>query len=143
MSLLKPGLSTPFHIDFDWWAKNDRDWHVFLRSLLCAEHQQSLADVPADAMIDWIDPKTAEVKQVDGVQNALIRHCALQPDFVTERTTVVESVFRLLLVNGNQPMSAAELAKKLGKSADTILRTLGGRQVYRGIRPVVAEAEPG
>jgi len=142
MSLLKPGLNTPFHIDFDWWAKNDRDWHVFLRSLLCAEHQQSLADVPEDVMIDWIDPKTAEVKQVDGVQHALIGHCALQPDFVTERTTVVEAVFRLLLVNGNQPMSAAELAKKLGKSADTILRTLGGQHVYRGIRPVIPAAEP-
>jgi hypothetical protein len=55
----------------------------------------------------------------------------------------VEAVFRLLLVNGNQPMSAAELAKKLGKSADTILRTLGGQHVYRGIRPLVPAAEPG
>ena len=145
MSLLKPTLSTPFHIDFEWWGNNDRDWHVFLRSLLCAEHQQSLADVPEDALIDWIDPKTAEVKQVDGVQNALIGHCALQPDFVDAHTTVVEAVFRLFLVNGNQPMSAADLGKRLGKSADTILRTLGSGRVYRGLRPVVAaeaESEP-
>ena len=40
MSLLKPGIQTPFHIDFAWWEQNDRDWHVYLRSLLCAEHQR-------------------------------------------------------------------------------------------------------
>ena len=140
MSLLKPTLNTPFHIDFDWWAKNDRDWHVFLRSLLCPEHQQSLADVPADATIDWIDPRTAEVKLVDGVQNALIGHCALQSDFITAQTTVVEAVFRRFLVNGNKPMSAVELGKQLGRPADTILRTLAGPRVYRGLKPVVAQA---
>ncbi len=135
MSLLKPTTNSPFHIDFAWWEKNDRDWHVFLRSLLCAEHQQSLADVAADAQIDWIDPKTAEVQQVDAIRHALMTHCALQPDFLDEHTTVVEAAFRLLLVNGNQPMTAAELAKRLGRPADTILRTLTGPRVYRGLRP--------
>jgi hypothetical protein len=67
-----------------------------------------------------------------------MNHCALQPAFVDARTTVVEAVFRHMLVNGNQPMSAEELGKKLGKSPDTILRTLGGQHVYRGLRPVDA-----
>jgi hypothetical protein len=138
MSLLKPTLKTPFHIDFEWWEKNDRDWHVFLRSLLCADHQQAFADLPEEERIDWIDPKTAEVRQVDGIQHTLMNHCALQPDFLNERTTVVEGAFRLLLANGNQPMSAAELGKRLGRPADTILRTLAGTRVYRGLRPVGA-----
>lgn len=139
MSLLKPGLRTPFHIDFAWWEHSDRDWRVFLRSLLCAEHQQSMADLPDEAMLDWIDPKTAEVHQVDGIQHALMNHCALQPEFVTARTTVVEGVFRVLLVNGNQPMSAIDLSKRLGRPAETILRTLAGPRVYRGLRPLGAE----
>ena len=138
MSLLKPTAKTPFHIDFEWWERNDRDWRVFLRSLMCAEHQQVLAEVPADSLIDWIDPKTAEVRQVDGIQQALMSHCALQPDFLNAQTTVVEGVFRLLLVNGNQPMSASELSKKLGRPADTILRTIAGPRVYRGLRPIGA-----
>lgn len=141
MSLLKPTTKTPFHIDFDWWERNDRDWHVFLRSLLCAEHQQTLADVPEDAQLDWIDPKTAEVRRVDGIQHALMHHCALQPDFVNERTTVVEAVFRVLLVNGNQPMSTEQLSKKMAKPAETILRTLAGPRVYRGIRPLGADEQ--
>ncbi len=77
MSLLKPTAKTPFHIDFEWWEHNDRDWRVFLRTLLCAEHQESLADMAEDARIDWIDPRTAEVKQVDGIQHTLMHHCAL------------------------------------------------------------------
>ena len=40
-SLIKPTLQTPFHIDFDWWQKSERDWHVYLRSLLCSEHQDT------------------------------------------------------------------------------------------------------
>jgi hypothetical protein len=67
----------------------------------------------------------------------------LQPEFLGERTTVVEGVFRLLLVNGNMPMSPVELSSKLGRPADTILRTLSGPRVYRGLRPVDASvAEP-
>jgi hypothetical protein len=138
VSLLKPGLQTPFNIDFAWWEQNDRDWHVYMRSLLCPEHQLAFNDVQEDTLIDWIDPVTAEVKQVNGVQHALMSHCALQPDFVDPHTAMVEAVFRVFLVNGNQPMSAAELSKKLGRPAETILRTLSGPRIYRGIRPLSA-----
>ena len=135
MSLLKPTAKTPFHIDFDWWKQNENDWHVFLRSLLCTEHQEAFANIEEGEMIDWIDPQTAEVKQVDGIQHALMSHCALQPDFANARTALVEAVFRTFIVNGNVPMSADELGKKLGRPADTILRTIAGPRVYRGLRP--------
>lgn len=138
MSLLKPTIQTPFHIDFAWWERNDRDWHVFLRSLLCAEHQQLLADAPEDSMMDSIDAKTGEVLPVNGVQHALMTHCALQADFVGEHTTMVEAVFRVFLVNGNQAMSPEELSKQLNRPAQILLKTLAGPRVYRGLRPVEA-----
>jgi hypothetical protein len=140
MSLLKPNLRTPFHIDFEWWKQNENDWHVFLRSLLCTEHQEALANVEQGEMIDWVDPQTAEVKPVDGIQHALMSHCALQPDFANARTALVEAVFRTFIVNGNVPMSADELGRKLGRPADTILRTIAGPRVYRGLRPFDAQA---
>lgn len=138
MSLLKPTAKTPFHIDFEWWKQNERDWHVFLRSFLCAEHQEAFASIEEGELIDWIDPQTAEVKPVDGVQHALISHCAQLPDFVNQRTAVVEAIFRLFLANGNIPMTAEDLSKKLGKPADTILRTIAGPRVYRGLRPILS-----
>lgn len=136
ISLVKPTVTTPFHIDFDWWQKNERDWHVYLRSLLCAEHQAAFANVEEGQMIDWVDPVTAEVKPVEGVQNTLMSHCVKQPDFLTEQTAMVEAVFRLFLTNGNVPMSSEELGSRLNRPAITILRTLTAGRVYKGIRPV-------
>ena len=135
MSLLKPTIKTPFHIDFDWWKKNERDWHVFLRSLLCTEHQEAFTEIEEGGIIDWIDPKTAEVKAVDGVQHTLMSHCALLPEFSDSHTAMVEAVFRTFLANGNVPMSADDLARKLERPAETILRTISGPRVYRGLRP--------
>jgi hypothetical protein len=135
MSLLKPSIKTPFHIDFDWWKQNERDWHVFLRSLLCAEHQDAFAGVEEGQMIDWIDEKIAEVRPVDGIQHALMSHCALQADFTDQHTALVEAVFRIFLVNGNVPMSPDDIARRLNRPADTILRTLTGPRIYRGLRP--------
>jgi hypothetical protein len=135
-SLVKPTVDTPFHVDFEWWKKNERDWHVYLRSLLCAEHQEAFANVEEGETIDWVDPVTAEVKPVEGVQNALMTHCVKQPDFLTAQTALVEAIFRLFLANGNNPMTSKELAVRLSRPADTVLRTLaGGARVYKGIRP--------
>ena len=44
----------------------------------------------------------------------------------------------VFLVNGNAPMSAEELGARLRRPPETILRTLAGPRVYRGIRPVVS-----
>jgi hypothetical protein len=135
-SLIKPSLQTPFHIDFDWWQKNERDWHVYLRTLLCAEHQELFANVQQGEMIDWVDPKTAEVKSVDGIQHTLMSHCARRPEFLTEQTAIVEAVFRLFLTNDNIPMTAEELGARLNRPPQTILRTLSGPRVYKGLRPL-------
>ena len=134
-SLVKPAVDTPFHIDFAWWKKNERDWHVYLRSLLCPEHQDAFANVEEGEMIDWVDPKTAEVKPVEGVQNALMTHCVKQPDFLTSQTALVEAVFRLLISNGNVPLTAEELGTKLNRPPEIILRTLASARVYKGIKP--------
>jgi hypothetical protein len=134
-SLIKPTLDTPFHVDFDWWQRSDRDWRVYLNSLLCPEHQEAFANWEEGQTIDWVDPETAEVRPIDGIQHILLTHCAKQPEFVTEQTALVEAAFRLFLVNGNEPMNARELGERLNRPAMTILRTLAGPRVYKGIRP--------
>ena len=134
-SLVKPTLHTRYHIDFDWWSQNDRDWRVYLRNYLCPEHQQTFADVDTLDQVDWVDPETAEVQRVDGLQNILITHCAKQEAFITQQTTLVDSVFRIFLANGNTPLTPEELAESMGRDATIILRTLSGIRVYKGLRP--------
>lgn len=137
-SLLKPTIQMPFHIDFDWWQANDENWHVALISMLCPEHQVAFANLLEGQSIDWVDPETAEVRQMDGLQYTLIQHCARQEGFLDEHTVMVEAIFRTLLANGNTPMSAEELGARLKRPADIILRTIAGPRVYRGLRPYVA-----
>jgi hypothetical protein len=133
-SLVKPTLNTPFHIDFDWWSQNDQEWRVHLRSCLPPEYQQAFAEAATDE-VDWVDPETAEVQRVDGLQHTLINYAATHNDFITTQTTLIESVFRILLSNGNTPLTAVELADRLNRPPMTILRTLSGVRVYKGIRP--------
>ncbi len=135
-SLVKPTLQTHFHIDFDWWQQNERDWHVHLRGLLCQEHQEVFANLNSGEMIDFINPETAEVIQMDGLQQTVLSHCAQQPEFLTGQTAMVEAVFRVFLANGNSPQSPVMLAEKLGRPANIILQTLAGPRVYKGIRPI-------
>ncbi len=137
LSIVKPTVNTPFHVDFEWWKKNERDWHVYLRSLLCAEHQEIFSDAEEGLTIDWVDPVTAEVKPVEGIQNALMTHCVKQPDFLTQQTALVEAAFRLFLTNGNVPLSSNDMGARLNRPPDKILRTLAGPRVYKGIRPYV------
>ncbi len=135
-SLVRPSVDTPFHIDFEWWKRNDRDWHVYLKNLLCDEHRAQFEDLAASEQFDWVDPETAEVRRVDGLLHVLMTHCAQQPEFLRDRTSVVDSIFRLLLSQGNAPMTPREMAAWLNKPATTLVRLLSSRRVYRGIRPV-------
>ncbi len=134
-SLVKPTLTTPFHIDFEWWKTADNNWRVHLHDCLCSEHQAVFLSLEGEFWVDWIDPETAEVKKVDGLQHILITHCAKQVGFLTNNTTLVDAVFRAFLSNGNAPMSPNDLAAAINRPAETILRTLTGPQVYKGLRP--------
>lgn len=133
-SLVKPTLNTPFHIDFDWWRQNDQEWRVHLRSCLPLEYQQAFSEAESEE-VDWVDPETAEVQRVDGLQHVLINYAATNPNFITDQTSLVESVFRLLLANGNTALTAAELGERLHRPPQTILRTISGVRTYKGIRP--------
>ena len=137
MSLVKPTINTHYHVDFDWWQKNENDWHVHMSSLLCDEHRAMFATLEGGELIDFVDPETAEVRSMDGIQQSILSHCALQPGFVTGQTALVEAVFRTFLANGNSPLSSQQLVERLGRPANTILVTLSGARVYRGIRPIL------
>lgn len=135
-SLVRPTLETPFHIDFSWWRQNDQDWQVFLLGLLSEEQRASIGRISLDDTIDRIDPDTGEVIQIDALQYLLTKHYGENDE--QGGSSLIESIFRAFLKNGNRPLTAEQLGADLGRPAQTILRTLSGRQVYRGIRPAGA-----
>lgn len=134
-SFVKPSLNTPFHIDFDWWKEHDSNWRVFLANCLCPDHSKVFSDNPnTEVTIDWVDPETAEIKQVDGLLSIIMDHCAKEEGYFANQT-LVNAVFRVFLSNGNSPLSSIELSDKIDKQAETILRTLSSVTVYKGLRP--------
>ena len=132
--LIKPSVETRFSIDYDWWDSSRDDLHVYLLTHLTDEQQSRLENRELHEVFDYVDPETGEVFQLDQLDVAL-RESAGRDDFITGHIGLIDSVFRALLVNGNQPLNALELSEITGRSAETILKTIGGMRVYRGIRP--------
>jgi len=132
---IKPTLQTLFHIDYDWWARDDRDLRVYLLSHLPNDRQEHFSAEDDDKQIDWIDPETAEVRRVDGLMMAL-QEASEGEEFITTNTSMVDAIFRVFIANNNQPMTPTELSEVVGHPAQKILRTLAGARVYKGIRPV-------
>ncbi|HEC34821.1 MAG TPA: hypothetical protein ENI37_08955 [Chloroflexi bacterium] len=141
LQLIKPTLDTPFHISYEWWERAGRDIRIELRSHLCPEHQEVYAGHFDTEVIDWVDPRTAEVTRVNGLQHVIREHCSRQPGYISSQLSLVDAVFRVFLANGNVPLSPRELSDVIGKPAATILRTLSGRSTYKGLRPVAEEKE--
>jgi len=134
---LRPTVNTKFHIDFGWWERQNRDIRVFMRELLCPECQQGMALQSNGQMVDMVDPETAEVIQMDAIWEAIRACCSHRPDYLTPETPLLEGIFRILLANGNKPLSVLELYERLGRRPpETILRMLTMGQIYMGIRPV-------
>ena len=134
-SRVKPSLDTKFHIDYSWWDREDRQLRAYLISHLLPDQRGQFENNVETHIVDWIDPDTAEVRRVDALQQALTK-AAHDPQYISEHTTLVDAVFRVFLANGNKPLSPHELGDRINRAATVILKTLGGPQVYKGIRPI-------
>lgn len=136
-SFVKPTLDTKFHIDYSWWKRSEEDLRAYLLSHLLPDQRERLSETDEQRIVDYIDPETAEVFKLDELGLA-IQIAAEDPYFINPQTSLVDSVFRVFLANGNLPMTPRELETRTGRPALTILRTLGGMRIYNGIRPVLS-----
>jgi len=134
-TLIKPTLDTLYHIDYEWWERSGKD----LAQALIAQLPQSLRDNlsvhPGEITLDYVDPVTAEVTPENELTLA-VRTAAQDPSFVTPQTSITDAIFRIFVANDNQPQSVNELAERLSRPPQTILKMLSGREIYYGLRPV-------
>jgi hypothetical protein len=138
---VKPTINTKYHIDFDWWEQQRQSLRIYLASHLCPVCKVKYADSPPHN-IDWVDPQTGEVNQVDILWDVLRTCCSQQSDYITRQTPLTVAVMLTLIANDNKPLSSVELQESLDgrKPASSILRVLSGRKIYYGIRPVTMPA---
>jgi hypothetical protein len=137
LARFRPTVDTKFQIDYDWWEKSGKNFRLYLRDQLCDECRERYADHTNTEDVDWVDPDTGEVHRTDALRECLRTRCANDPEYINERLPVASACFRIFLANNNTPMTPQELSQLiLWRSPQEILRTLGGRQVYLGLRPV-------
>jgi hypothetical protein len=134
---VKPTLDTKFHIDFAWWQKQSQNLGAYLQSHMCPEARTIHANNGQTQNFDWINPETGEVFQIDMLWHTIQTHCSQQSNFIDDSMPLTRAIFRLFIANDNTPLTPPEIHNKLRrKTPELILRTIGGHQVYDGIRPV-------
>jgi hypothetical protein len=116
-------------IDLNWHRKNNRSFSILARDSLCAKCRKQL--------------KNKELAAKDLIAN-IKDCCSGAPEFITERVPLLESVFRLFLANGNQPLTLEELSQRLSRrregggsraSVEVLSRLLASDRYY-GLQPV-------
>jgi len=123
--------SPRWFIDLDWLEQHNRSFFILAQGCLCPKCRERLK---------------GSKKEISAAN--LLSHiedcCSKTPEFVTDRSPISESIFRLFLANGNQPLDLEELGKQLGewRGGDTyrtspeILSRLLESDLYYGLRQV-------
>ncbi len=129
----KEGISTDrpkpyWFIDLDWFRQNNRSFSTLAGSCLCPKCQERLK---------------GEISAADLL--TIIKDCCSKTSgFITGELPILESIFRLFLAHGNQPLDLEELGRQLGdwRGGDTyrtsaeILSRLVNNDQYYGLRQV-------
>ncbi len=118
-------------IDVDWYKENNRSFLTLAQHCLCSKCREQLeinkGEIPAADLLTTIKDC-----------------CSRTPGFITPRLPILESIFRLFLANGNQPLDLEELGKQLSEwrggetyrtSVEILSRLLSNDQYY-GLRQV-------
>lgn len=136
LSFIRPTVETPFHIDWDWFERNDVNEEQVMRDQLTPDVRQEFEEGKVIEEVDWIDPDTGEVFRVDSLREAILSDCQWKPGYITQSTPLITAVFRALLANNNRPMTPVELTQRLGRSTpQTILNILTRGGIKYGIVP--------
>ena len=140
IKLKPPRRTTPetrFYIDFEGWEESNLDLKTYLLTRFAMDDDSAFE--AEFEYVDLVDPNTGEVHQVDGFQYLIQAYFHRLPqDFVTH-ASLVDAAFCVILANANQPMSARDIASRIGRPPEVVVQTLGGTKIYQGIRPILDE----
>jgi len=127
-----PGQVRPtWFIDFDWYQLNNRSFFIVARNCLCLKCRERLK------------VEEEEIAAAD-LLTTIKDCCSKEPEFITGEFPILESIFRLFLANGNQPLDLVELGEQLSEwrggdtyrtSVEILSRLLESDQYY-GLRQV-------
>ncbi len=135
---IKPTTKTKFHIDFNWWESLENNLRSSLIEHACPECREMVELDPTPKYMDWIDPETGQVFEIDQLWYLVRQKCSDDPYYISDTLPLIGAIFRLFIANNNTPLTPIEIHHQLAqKSPNVILKIIGGRQVYKGLRAVM------
>jgi len=116
-------LSAVFKVDPERLAAQGRSLQLLLLHRRCASCWGTLIQEPAQGL------KIEAAKHLEQIAH----HCSAAPDFIHPELPVMEAVFRILLSNGNEPMTLESIYETLQErwSDSTNPRTPPPEKFYR------------
>lgn len=124
---------TGWFIDLNWYSEHGRSVSALLRGCLCDDCRQKLSKE---------GNPTSETELIRRIREC----CQQSAGFITAQMPVMESLFRLFMAGGNEPMTVAEMGRQLSErrggdlyrtSEEVLLRLLKNDRYY-GFRPAAA-----
>lgn len=120
-------LAQRWFIDLDWLEQNNRSFLALAQGCLCSKCTKKQKG------------GTEPEELISNIEDC----CAKTSGFITGKSPILDSIFRLFLANGNQPLSLQELSKQLAKRRDDdsprtsveVLSRLLENERYYGLRP--------
>ncbi len=89
-------------IALDWFQQNNRSISALIQNSLCLKCAKQLSAEGKESSPDVL---------MSTIQDC----CSHTPDFINDRLPILESIFRLFLANGNQPLDLEEMGKQLSE----------------------------
>lgn len=122
-------IAPRYFIDLKWYEENNRSFLDLAQSRLCS------------ACRDNLKAKQAKEKPHDPII-AIRDCCSKAKDYIAPNLPLMETIFRIFLANGNQPLSLEEISQQLleqyGKASSVttpeILHRLLEKDRYYGLR---------
>ncbi len=123
-SISTDNIELRWFIDLDWYQRNNRSFLTLAQRCLCSKCSERLK---------------GEAISAANLLSAIKDCCSKAPGFITHNLPVSESVFRLFLANGNQPLNLEELGRQLSEwregdtyctSSEILTRLLSSDQHY-------------
>ncbi len=89
-------------INLGWFSQTNRSFSALARGYLCPVHREQLKAEPGETV-------------ASDLLAALRDCCSKTPGFINGELPILESIFRLFLANGNQPLDLEELSRQLNE----------------------------
>lgn len=110
-------FNSRWFIDNTWFEQNSRSLSILVQRCLCTKCYQKLKP-------------DSQFVSIERLMKAVKDCCSKEPEFIRIRMPVLESVFRLLLANGNKPISPGEILQQLGERCGVGLYHLSSVALY-------------